>query len=310
MAHGSRDPRAAESTEALARAVRRARPEWLVRAAYLDHAGPRPLEVLEALGARRAVLVPLLLTEAYHGRVDLPAVVAAAADLPVEVSLAEVLGPRPVASGLATPGSGPVGAGSAGPGHAGAAPGQAGRVGPARLRMPRLLLEALVRRLPGPRLVVPLPAGSSAGEPHAVGARGGEPLPAGTRVAERRSAVAGFDAVVLAAAGTRDATARATIEHAAAALGARLGVPATVSYSSGVGPRAGEAVHALQAAGAREVAVSGYFLAPGLLYDLAADSAREAGAVFVAPPLGDAPELVGLISSRVAAAGVRMPAAA
>ncbi|KUL29540.1 sirohydrochlorin chelatase [Actinoplanes awajinensis] len=238
VAHGSRDPRAAASTEALARAVRRARPEWLVRASYLDHAGPRPLEVLGSLGARRAVLVPLLLTEAFHGRVDLPAVLAGAAGLPVDVTLAGVLGPR-----------------SAGPG---------------RTRMPRLLLEALVRRLP-------------AGAP---------------------------DAVVLAAAGTRDPVARGTVEHAAAVLGERLGVPSAVAYSSGVGPRAGEAVLALREAGARRVMVAGYFLAPGLLYDLAVASALEAGAAGVAEPLGDAPELVGLIGERVAAAGVRMLAAA
>ncbi|BCJ42740.1 sirohydrochlorin chelatase [Actinoplanes ianthinogenes] len=236
VAHGSRDPRAAASTEALARAVRRARPEWLVRAAYLDHAGPRPLEVLGSLGSRRAVLVPLLLTSAYHGRVDLPAVLASAADLPVEVTLAGVLGP--VAEG----------------------PG----------RMSRLLVEALVRRLP----------------------------------------MEGFDGVVLAAAGTRDPVARGTVEYAAAVLGARLGVPSRVSYSSGVGPRAGEAVRALRAAGSARVAVAGYFLAPGLLYDQAAASAWEAGAVAVAEPLGDAPELVGLIGERVAAAGVRRLAAA
>ncbi|GAA4592724.1 sirohydrochlorin ferrochelatase [Actinoplanes octamycinicus] len=245
VAHGSRDPRAAASTEALARAVRRGRPEWLVRAAYLDHAGPRPVQVLSGLGARRVVLVPLLLTEAYHGRVDLPAVLEEAADLPVEVTLAGVLGPR--RADLPVEGS-----------------------RRAAARMPRLLVEALVRRLP----------------------------------------VDGFDAVVLAAAGTRDAVARETVEHASVALGERLGVPAAVSYSSGVGPRAGDAVRALQEAGARRVAVAGYFLAPGLLHDQAVASAWEAGAVAVAEPLGDAPELVGLIAERVAAAGVRRLAAA
>lgn len=231
VAHGSRDPRAGESTEALARAVRRGRPEWLVRATYLDHAGPRPLDVLAALGRRRAVLVPLLLTSAYHGRVDLPAVVAEAAGLPVDVALADVLG----------------------------------------FGTPRLLLDALVRRLPEP---------------------------------------AGFDAVVLASAGTRDAAARKTVEFAAAALGARLGVPAAVSYSSGVGPRSGDAVRDLQAGGARRVAMAGYFLAPGLLYDMAVASALEAGAVAIAEPLGDAPELVSLISARVAATAVHSVAAA
>jgi sirohydrochlorin ferrochelatase len=94
VAHGSRDPRAAASTEALARGVRRAHPRWDVRAAYLDHAGPRPLAVLESLPAgTRAVVVPLLLTSAYHGRVDLPAILSEAADLPIDVRLAPVLGP-------------------------------------------------------------------------------------------------------------------------------------------------------------------------------------------------------------------------
>jgi sirohydrochlorin ferrochelatase len=51
-----------------------------------------------------------------------------------------------------------------------------------------------------------------------------------------------------------------------------------------------------------------YFLAPGLLYDTAVRSALEAGAVAVAEPLGDAPELVRLIATRVAAATA--PAAA
>ncbi|WP_436526670.1 sirohydrochlorin chelatase [Actinoplanes sp. HUAS TT8] len=298
VAHGSQDPRAAESTEALARAVRRNRPEWLVRAAYLDHAGPRPLDVLGELGARRAVLVPLLLTEAYHGRVDLPAVVAGAAELAVSVALADVLGPKrgepghgggasglpgsaPAMPGLASAGAGltsampgltaaGLGLASGGSGLASAGSGRGGleRGGPGRV--PRLLLDALIRRLP----------------------------------------VDGFDGVVLAAAGTRDPVARETVEHAAAALGARLGMPAAVSYSSGVGPRAGEAVEALRDRGVRRVAVAGYFLAPGLLYDLAVTSARDAGAVAVAEPLGDAPEIVRLISARVAATGIRVLAAA
>ncbi|MEV0898740.1 CbiX/SirB N-terminal domain-containing protein [Actinoplanes sp. NPDC049802] len=93
VAHGSRDPRAAASTEALARAVRRARPEWTVRTAYLDHDGPRPLDVLAALPGRRVALVPLLLTSAYHGRVDLPAVIREAAPLPLTVAATDVLGP-------------------------------------------------------------------------------------------------------------------------------------------------------------------------------------------------------------------------
>ncbi|AEV88439.1 cobalamin biosynthesis protein CbiX [Actinoplanes sp. SE50] len=287
VAHGSRDPRAAASTEALARAVRRARPEWLVRAAYLDHAGPRPLDVLSGLGERRAVLVPLLLTAAYHGRVDLPAVLAEAAGLPVEVVLADVLGPLPVAPvDVLRPQPAPVAPADVPRPPAVALAEVLGPlpVGPAALLMPGLLLEALTRRLAGAL---------------------GDFTDISSLVPNER-----FDAVVLSAAGTRDPVARGTVEHAAAALGARLGVPARVAYASGVGPRAGEAVRGLQEAGARRVAVAGYFLAPGLLYDQAVESAREAGAVAVAEPLGDAPELVGLISARVAATGVRVLAAA
>ncbi|MFC7527777.1 sirohydrochlorin chelatase [Actinoplanes sp. GCM10030250] len=233
VAHGSRDPRAAVATEALARAVRRARPEWVVRASYLDHAGPRPLDVLGSLAGSRAVLVPLLLTAAYHGRVDLPAVVREAAEvLPIRVTASEVLGP----------------------------------ISP-------LLLAALCRRLPGlsPRLAGS-PSGSSDG--------------------------ACLDGVVLASAGTRNAVARATVADAAAALGRRLGVPSAVAYASGSGPTAGEAVAALRAAGARRVGMAAYFLAPGLLYDVAVRSALEEGAVAVAEPLGDAPELVRLVAAR------------
>jgi sirohydrochlorin ferrochelatase len=224
VAHGSRDPRAAASTSAVAAAVARAHPEWDVHAAYLDHAGPRPFDVLAGLSFRghaRAVLVPLLLTSAYHGRVDVPAVVAAARDagLRVDVEVADVLGP-----------------------------------------VSDLLVDGLIRRLPA----------------------------------------ADLDAVVLAAAGTRDAAARATVADAAMALGERLGIPSAVAYASAAAPTPAEAVSALRAAGASRVGMAAYFLAPGLLYDVAADSALAAGAVAVARPLGDAPELVRLIASRVA----------
>jgi sirohydrochlorin ferrochelatase len=223
VAHGSRDPRAAASTEALRAAVAAAHPEWEVHASYLDHAGPRPLDVLGGLSFRghgQAVLVPLLLTSAYHGRVDVPAVVTAAreAGLRIDVAVSDVLGP---ASGL--------------------------------------LIDALIRRLP----------------------------------------TTDFDAVVLAAAGTRNAAARATVEAAAEALGARLGVPSAVAYASAAAPMPGSAVAALRAQGAERVGVAAYFLAPGLLYDTAVESALAAGAVVVAPPLGDAPELVRLVAARV-----------
>jgi sirohydrochlorin ferrochelatase len=233
VAHGSRDPRAAAATEALTRAVADAHPEWEVHASYLDHAGPRPLDVLawlEAAGHRRAVLVPLLLTAAYHGRVDVPAVATDAreAGLRLAVEITDVLGP-----------------GSP------------------------LLLDGLIRRLPE----VPT------------------------------------DGLVLAAAGTRDAAARSTVAAAAEALGERLGLPCTVAYASASPPTGAEAVRSLQARGARRVGVASYFLAPGRLYDGVAASALEAGAVAVAPPLTDAPELVRLVEARVAARSAALRAA-
>ena len=250
VAHGSRDPRAAAATTALSRAVQLAQPDWDVSASYLDHAGPRPLEVLGSLGRRRAVLVPLLLTAAYHGRVDVPAVLEAARPLPVEVSLADVLGP-----------------------------------------VSALLLDALVRRL-----------GDAARSDAGLGGSGlggfglGDASLGGAGVGG-----VGLDAVVLAAAGTRDAAARETVAEAAEALGVRLGVPAAVAYASAAPPTAGAAVERLRAAGARRVAMSSYFLAPGRLHDVAVASALEAGAIAIAPPLTDAPELVRLVTARVEA---------
>jgi sirohydrochlorin ferrochelatase len=233
VAHGSRDPRAAAATRALALAVGAARPDWEVSASYLDHSLPRPAQVLgglEAAGHRRAVLVPLLLTAAYHGRVDVPGAVAAARaeGLRLDVEIADVLGPLD------------------------------GRV-------PALLLDGLIRKLP----------------------------------------VADLDAVVLAAAGTRDAEARSTVELAAMALGARLGLPAAVAYASAASPTAGEAVSQLRADGASRVGVAAYFLAPGLLYDGAVESALAAGAVAIAEPLEDTAELVRLVESRVGSAASR-----
>ncbi|MBY8873489.1 cobalamin biosynthesis protein CbiX [Micromonospora sp. PLK6-60] len=234
VAHGSRDPRAAEATRALARAVGAARPGLSVVPSWLDHTEPGPAAVLRELAAaghRAAVVVPLLLTAAYHRRVDLPAAVAAArADAPgLAVRVADVLGPL----------DGPVDG---------------------------ALLAGLRRRL----------AEADPGE---------------------------YDAVVLAAAGTRDARARGSVGRVAAALGAALRVPVRVSYASAAPPEAGVAVARLHGRGARRVAVVAYFLAPGLFHDAVTVAARGAGAVAVADPLTDVPELAELVLRRVGATG-------
>jgi sirohydrochlorin ferrochelatase len=212
--------------------VAAARPGSTVQASFLDHAGPRPDEVLasfRAAGFTSATVVPLLLTSAYHGRVDIPAVLAKARTDGVDltVRLTDVLGPTDS-------------------------------------RVPAPLLAGLRRRLD--------------------------------------ETGASFDAVVLAAAGTRDRAACATIESAARALGNRLGVPCLPAYASASSPTPGEAVYALRQGGARSVALAAYFLAPGRLYDAAVESARTAGAVAASQPLGALTELVRLVLDRVATA--------
>ncbi|MBM0239929.1 hypothetical protein JNW88_27540, partial [Micromonospora sp. ATA32] len=109
-----------------------------------------------------------------------------------------------------------------------------------------------------------------------------------------------FDA---AGAGRRRAPvirgARGSVGRVAAALGAELGVPCRVAYASAAPPAAGTAVARLRARGARRVAVSAYFLAPGLFHDAVSAAARDAGALAVAAPLTDAPELAELVLRRV-----------
>jgi sirohydrochlorin ferrochelatase len=82
VAYGSSDPRAAAVINDLAGvAADRARlaglPALRARVAYLGHALPSVPAVLESLdgsGERAAVVLPLLLTPAYHSDTDLPAV--------------------------------------------------------------------------------------------------------------------------------------------------------------------------------------------------------------------------------------------
>ncbi|GAB3384734.1 hypothetical protein GCM10027452_36290 [Micromonospora halotolerans] len=55
------------------------------------------------------------------------------------------------------------------------------------------------------------------------------------------------------------------------------------------------------------MAVAAYFLAPGLFHDAVRASAERAGAVAVADPLTDLPELADLVLRRVDAAPVGSP---
>ncbi|MEQ4719877.1 sirohydrochlorin chelatase [Nonomuraea sp. B19D2] len=91
VAHGSRDPRAAATVAALLDQV-----PLDVRVAYLDHCAPTLSQALS--GLREAVVLPLLLTEAYHSRVDLPAALneVRAREPRLRVHYGATLGPHPL----------------------------------------------------------------------------------------------------------------------------------------------------------------------------------------------------------------------
>jgi sirohydrochlorin ferrochelatase len=120
VAHGSKDPRAAATITGLMGLVgglapRRGLPVPDIRTAYLGHAPPSVTQVLGALAgtrpagpglaatglaarSRRIVVLPLLLTAAYHSEVDLPALLSRsrAAFPGLRISYGEPLGPDPL----------------------------------------------------------------------------------------------------------------------------------------------------------------------------------------------------------------------
>ncbi|MEU6947886.1 sirohydrochlorin chelatase [Streptomyces sp. NPDC046316] len=223
VAHGSRDPRHSATLRTLADGVR-SLAGLRTELAFLEFDRPGIADVLGdsvAGGADRVVVVPLLLSRAYHATTDLPA--ALAGDWAVPVRRTEVLGGSP------------------------------------------LLVAALERRL----------------------------LEAGSVTADREST-----GVVVAATGSRDADARASVAAVAGALrraGWRDALPA---YVTGPGQRPGDAVRELRARRVPRVAVAPYVLAPGLLPDRIAAEAAAAGADVLSAPLGAAPELVRLVVER------------
>jgi sirohydrochlorin ferrochelatase len=160
-----------------------------------------------------------------------------------------------------------------------------------------LLIDALERRL--------AQCGAAGGE------AGGE---AGAALDDRAGT-----AVVLAAAGSSDPEANATIARLAARWQARGGWHSVVpAYASAASPRPGAAVadalrrgvrgpgvrgRAVRSRGARRVVVATYLLAPGLFADRIRTEALAAGAVAVAPVLGAAPEIADIVLDRYATAG-------
>jgi sirohydrochlorin ferrochelatase len=81
LAHGSRDPRSAVTIKALVDEVRAMRPDLRIEPAFLELSKPSFTTVVDRLvraGFDEIVVVPLLLTEAYHAKVDVPSAVAEA----------------------------------------------------------------------------------------------------------------------------------------------------------------------------------------------------------------------------------------
>ncbi|MFT4287618.1 sirohydrochlorin chelatase [Nocardioides sp.] len=236
LAHGSRDPRSAATITALVDEVRRTRPDLRVAEAFLELSKPSfdtVVDRLVAQGHDEIVVVPLLLTEAYHAKVDVPAVVAAASvrHPGVKLRASAILGLEPT------------------------------------------FLEVLDERL---------------------------------RAALRAARVRELDALVLAAAGSSDRLANASVARLARLWGAHHKLPVTAAFASAAPPTTGEAVRAFRAEGRRHIAVASLFLAPGWLPDRAAELALEAGALAVSQPLGAHPELARAILARYAVGSLQL----
>lgn len=90
-AHGSKDPRSAANARAVAGELARMRPGLDVRLAFCELNTPSLADVLRDLPGG-AVVTPLLLANAYHARVDIPAQIARSG---VDVAQADVLGEDP-----------------------------------------------------------------------------------------------------------------------------------------------------------------------------------------------------------------------
>jgi sirohydrochlorin ferrochelatase len=83
LAHGSRDPRSKKTITALVDEVKKQRPDLRVERAFLELAKPEFQTVVDRLvkaGFDEIVVVPLLLSDAYHAKIDVPRAVALATE--------------------------------------------------------------------------------------------------------------------------------------------------------------------------------------------------------------------------------------
>lgn len=111
------------------------------------------------------------------------------------------------------------------------------------------------------------------------------------------------DAVILAAAGSSDPTARADLVRAARMLSRLLGSPVETAVAAIGGPTVTDAVATARRRGAARVVVASYLLADGLFQR----RLHDAGADLVTEPLGAHPGIARIIADRFITAQTRIP---
>jgi sirohydrochlorin ferrochelatase len=143
------------------------------------------------------------------------------------------------------------------------------------------------------------------------------PHPLLLRALERRLPETAFEnpaqtGVVLAAAGSSDPGANATVAGLAAQWQAAAGWFAVRPAAAGGqgSPPPAQVVTELLRAGARRVVVASYLLAPGLFADRIRDASLAAGAAAVSPALGAVPEIADIVLDRYQEAAMRERTAA
>jgi sirohydrochlorin ferrochelatase len=235
VAHGSRDPRSAATMSAVVARIAAARPDLDVRLAFLDLSTPSVEQVVDAAAAQghtHAVVAPLLLGNAFHARVDLPGLLAAARTRHPRLYLtqADVLGPDP-----------------------------------------RLITALRDRVLDAfaPQVDTPA-AGRGSHEWHMAAATRGTSLngvPLSTHSEawspQRDSGRAG---IAVAAVGSSSQAANARTAEVARQLAAVTGWQSEICFAT-TEPTVAEAVSRLRYRGADRILVAPWFLAPGLLTD-------------------------------------------
>jgi sirohydrochlorin ferrochelatase len=121
----------------------------------------------------------------------------------------------------------------------------------------------------------------------------------------------GETGLVLAAAGSSDPEANATIARMAAQWQARdRWLAVRPAYASAADPAPAAAVAGLLAAGASRVVVATYLVAPGFFADRIRNASLAAGAAAVSPVLGASAEVADVLLDRYEEAGTRQRAAA